>query len=285
MAEPDALIDDIGPWTEIKLEIIRKYAAAYSTILAKQPYLNHIYVDAFAASGLLRSRETGELVEGSPLVALNVKPEFSEYHLIELSRSKVSLLRTVVEGRPNVFVYPGDCNDTLMNTILPRCRYEDYKRALWLLDPYGLHYRWSVVEAAGKARSIEVLLNFPIMDINRTVGQRNPAGVSGRYKDRMTAFWGDDSWQAIVHSADGSLFEEFPQKSPGSRIVEAYCQRLKKVATFPYVAKPLLFAAPANNTPLYYIVFASHNRAGYNIASDILRRYRAASPQTLHLEE
>ncbi len=29
--------DEIGSWSEIKLEIVRKYAAAYSTIMTKQP--------------------------------------------------------------------------------------------------------------------------------------------------------------------------------------------------------------------------------------------------------
>jgi hypothetical protein len=29
--------DEIGFWSEIKLDIVRKYASAYSTIMAKQP--------------------------------------------------------------------------------------------------------------------------------------------------------------------------------------------------------------------------------------------------------
>jgi hypothetical protein len=38
--------DEIGIWSEVKLDIIREYAVAYSTILSKQR-LRHIYVDAF----------------------------------------------------------------------------------------------------------------------------------------------------------------------------------------------------------------------------------------------
>jgi hypothetical protein len=34
MLEPEA----IGRWTEIKLQIIREYAAAYTTILKEQPW-------------------------------------------------------------------------------------------------------------------------------------------------------------------------------------------------------------------------------------------------------
>src|SRR5262245_39259709 len=59
--------DSIGYWSELKLEILRKYASAYSTILAAQRGLYHVYVDAFAGAGMHLSRTTREMVPGSPL--------------------------------------------------------------------------------------------------------------------------------------------------------------------------------------------------------------------------
>jgi three-Cys-motif partner protein len=52
-------ISEIGCWSEVKLDIIREYAAAYSKILASQssPRLKHVYVDAFAGSGVHVARE------------------------------------------------------------------------------------------------------------------------------------------------------------------------------------------------------------------------------------
>jgi hypothetical protein len=32
--------DEIGYWSEVKLDIVKKYASAYSTIMAKQPWIN-----------------------------------------------------------------------------------------------------------------------------------------------------------------------------------------------------------------------------------------------------
>src|SRR5437870_5806887 len=101
---------DIGPWSEVKLDILRKYAAAYSTILKAQPGLHHVYVDAFAGAGMHVSRMTGEMVAGSPLNALLVQPPFREYHLIDLDGAKAAALRERVADRPNVHVYEGDCN-------------------------------------------------------------------------------------------------------------------------------------------------------------------------------
>ena len=50
--------DTIGVWSQLKLEIVRQYAQAYSTILAKQPRLTHVYIDAFAGAGLHRLKRT-----------------------------------------------------------------------------------------------------------------------------------------------------------------------------------------------------------------------------------
>jgi len=78
--------DEIGYWSEIKLEIIKDYATAYSTILSAQenPRLSHVYIDAFAGPGVHVSRETGEYVDGSPLNALLVKPPFRDFFFIDI---------------------------------------------------------------------------------------------------------------------------------------------------------------------------------------------------------
>jgi three-Cys-motif partner protein len=77
----DVEYDEIGIWSEVKLDIIKKYASAYATIMDAQrreriPSLRWIYIDAYAGPGYHLSKTSGELVEGSPLIALNTKPGF-----------------------------------------------------------------------------------------------------------------------------------------------------------------------------------------------------------------
>jgi len=43
--------DEVGEWSELKLEILKKYAKAYSEILSKKK-LHHSYIDAFAVPGI-----------------------------------------------------------------------------------------------------------------------------------------------------------------------------------------------------------------------------------------
>ena len=83
--------DRIGNWSEIKLEIVKKYADAYSTILSAQTKTSffHVYIDAFAGAGQHISRATDEMVPGSPLNAIDVRPPFREYHFIEIAPEKI----------------------------------------------------------------------------------------------------------------------------------------------------------------------------------------------------
>ncbi|MCF6289821.1 MAG: three-Cys-motif partner protein TcmP [Desulfobacterales bacterium] len=92
----DLRYDEIGYWSEVKLDILREYANAYSHILSSQrnPSLYHIYIDAFAGAGKHISKSTGEFIPGSPANALLIDPPFREYHFIDLSVSQQPARRT-----------------------------------------------------------------------------------------------------------------------------------------------------------------------------------------------
>ena len=264
--------DEIGAWSEIKLEIIRKYAAAYSTILTRQPGLRHVYIDAFAGPGVHVSRDTGEFVPGSPLNALRVEPPFREYHLIDLDGDKIESLRMRVGDRRDVHLYRGDGNDVLLARVFPGLRRQDARRALCLLDPYGLQLRWEVIQSAGELGTVDIFLNFPIMDMNRNVLWRTPERVAPKDVERMTVFWGDDSWRRIAYETAGNLFG-FEEKTDNDTVAEAFQERLRNVAGFGYVPAPLPMRN-STNAVVYYLFFASPKETGARIVTDIFARYR-----------
>jgi three-Cys-motif partner protein len=131
---------EIGEWSEAKLDIIQKYGHAYSVIMndPKRSFIHHAYIDAFAGSGTHVSKSTGNFISGSPVNALNVSPPFEEYVFIDKDSDTVRALREVVGSRADVQVYEGDSNDLLLKTVYPTMTFEKYRRALCLLDPYGL---------------------------------------------------------------------------------------------------------------------------------------------------
>src|SRR5579863_8811302 len=256
--------DEIGYWSEIKLDIIKEYAAAYSRILSAQanPPLGHAYIDAFAGSGVHLSRTTQEFVPGSPLNALHVSPPFREYHLIDIHSKKVKNLRDLVGSR-DVFIYEGDCNHVLLEKVFPRVKYEDYRRGLCILDPYGLDLHWKVIEAAGQMKTIDMFLNFPVADMNRNVLWHEPDKVTPEQAARMTAYWGDESWREIVYTTTRNLFG-FPEKEPNKVVAEAFRERLMRVAGFKRVPEPVPMRN-SNNAIVYYLFFASQKDTAENI--------------------
>ena len=108
--------DVIGYWSEVKLEIIKEYAAAYSKIMSKQSSIRkYLYVDAFAGAGKHISKTTGHFVPGSTLNSLFIQPPFCDYHLIDLDGTKAAELRSLIGPRTDVEIYEGDANKVLLN--------------------------------------------------------------------------------------------------------------------------------------------------------------------------
>lgn len=264
-------LDEIGEWSELKLDILKKYAGAYSTIL-KARGLHPIYIDGFAGAGVHIRKGTKELVPGSPLNALKVEPPFEEHHWIDLDESKVAALKSQTAGLKHVHIYGGDANKILLNQVFPKIRFENFERALCILDPYGLHLNWEVIETAAKMGTVEIFLNFPVLDMNRNVLLWEPTNASADDVKRMTALWKDESWRDVAYSTSGNLFG-FPEKQPNDVIAEAFRERLQKVAGFKYVPKPV----PMKNSRsaiLYYLFFAAQKETAENIVLDILTKYR-----------
>ena len=268
----DERLDVVGDWTEMKLQILQEYANAYAQILKKQPFIKHVaYIDGFAGAGAHISKRSGQVIEGSPARALAIQPPFSHYHFIELNPSRAQRLEELGSKR-NVSVYQEDCNKVLLDQVFPKCRFEDYRRALCLLDPYDLNPSWKVVETAGKMGSIEIFLNFMIMDANMNVLLKNPENVVPEQAKRMTRFWGDESWRKLAYTTEQGLFGPMEEKGGNDKIVEAYRDRLQRIAGFKHVPKPL----PMCNTRgavVYYLFFASNNSTGNKIAEHVFKKY------------
>ena len=275
MAEKPLRLDEIGYWSEVKLEIVRKYASAYSRILSNQSFIKgHIYIDAFAGAGTHISKTSGQAVAGSPVNAMQIEPAFTELHFIDMEGTRTTELRRLAEGDSRVMVHEGDCNDILLRDVFPRCRYEDYRRALCLLDPYGLNVNWEVLRAAGTMKSIEVFYNFMIMDANMNVFMRDPSKVTPAQASRMDAVWGDDSWRSAAYKTTQDLFGDTEEKAANEDIAEAFRTRLKTIAGFAYVPPPI----PMRNSRgavVYYLYFASPNKTANDIVSQIFDKYRS----------
>ncbi len=270
MARSTLQFDEIGYWSEIKLSILHEYAKAYNTILLAHK-LHPVYIDAFAGAGHHVSKGSGELVKGSPVRALEVEPPFEFLHFIDMDDSRAEELSRLSAGRPNVKVHKGDANVILPREVFPEVRYDHYRRGLCILDPYGLNLDWAVVKSAGELGTLEIFLNFPVMDMNSNVLWRDHEKVDPTQRQRMTRFWGDESWREAAYSGAGNLFGH-PEKLSNDDVAAAYRRRLKEVAGFQYVPDPIPMRN-SNSAIVYYLFFAAQRPVAKDIVDYIFRKY------------
>jgi three-Cys-motif partner protein len=171
-----------------------------------------------------------------------------------------------------VYTYTEDCNTVLLREVFLRAQYKAYRRALCLLDPYNINLTWKVIEAAGKSGSIEIFLNFMIMDINRNALRKRMENSLQSKVDQLTRLVGDESWKDAGYREIETLFGTDYQKVSNEEFAEWFRQRLINKAGFTHVPRPMPMKTK-NNAVIYYLYFASHKRAALNVVNDIFRKY------------
>ncbi|MFD2182132.1 three-Cys-motif partner protein TcmP [Rhodoplanes azumiensis] len=268
--------DEIGAWSELKLEIVEKYGSAYTSAFSKKgSRLKKYYIDGFSGAGTHVAKRSQRQVEGSPARALKIVPPFDGFYFIDINPEKTRYLESLCEGRSNITIHTGDTNEYLVKQLFPTIKYENYNRALCLLDPYGLHLDWGVMLKAGQSRAVDLFLNFPVMDMNRNAIWRDPTKVPADGVQRMTRFWGDETWKSVVYaeSPQQNLFSR-PDlvKQANKTVVDAFRSRLRSMAGFAYVADPLPMRNQ-NNAIVYYLMFASPKPVAEKIVKDIFKKY------------
>jgi len=124
-------------------------------------------------------------------------------------------------------------------------------------------------------KSIDMFLNFPVLDINRNVLWRKPEGVDHADISRMNAFWGDESWKKVAYRQTLNLFGEvWEMKESNRTIALAFRKRLQVAAEFAHVSQPLPMRNSKGAT-VYYLFFASQQQVADNIIRHIFDKYRS----------
>ena len=268
----------IKPWSKDKLELLAKYLHAYTTLMRPQRWLKGCaFVDSFAGAGQFHDPDTLEYVDGSPLVALGCDPPFDEYWFIDLSATKIRALQSHVTaaGAPQVAFRQGDANDILVREIVPRIRYETFRRGFVFLDPYGLQVRWNTVQALAQTRALDVFVNFPIMGINRLIPRESLP--DSQALGRLQSIFQDTAWIESLYTSQGNLFGETAwvrNRMDARNLAERYVHDLRGL--FPHVSQSVIMRN-STSSPLYALFLASHNATAVTITNSILRSYSSGS--------
>jgi three-Cys-motif partner protein len=270
--------DVIGPWSEDKLQLLRKYLRAYTVIMQGQSWCRngYHYIDAFAGTGKPRARDEERYIDGSPRVALTIDHPFHSYSFIEKTPWRVQRLQKLREEFPerDIRIYEGDCNHVITTEITPRIRYTKFNRGLIFLDPFSMDVEWSTIEQIADTQALEIFVNFPVMALNRTVLPNDPNALTEDQVKRMNRFWGSTEWRGDIYEEVPTLFGPVEMKihrTTGQRLGQLFKKRLEQI--FPHVTVPLVMTN-SKSAPLYCLIFAGHKQTGAKIVREIFDRYQ-----------
>ena len=260
VVETDKCIVSRHTWKK-KYPLLKKYFNAYTKVISNN-FPRFFYIDGFAGSGSCVDKNSGQEVDGSPLISLKVKYPFTDYIFVESKKKREVVLERVVkkysnlkarctknnnnkrgtEINVNIDVIHGDINreiDKILSEI-PR-----NTPCFIFLDPEGLELEWPTVGKCSKKERIELLINFSISGVLRNL--QNPRTIE--------KFFGKKN-----------ITEKPISKLPMTYLV-LYSDLLKQYFKW-VIPKPVKISS---GNLLYYLIFATNNKTGYKIMKNVMK--------------
>lgn len=290
-----------GEWTREKLERVRKYLHAYTTIFTRNPQAQKLltfYVDAFAGTGYRdgpSSREPDDVLfpelvdpeaqaflKGSARIALEVEPSFNKYIFIEKSKDKIKDLEKLRSDFPSKANYIEIVNENANGYLKSWCERTNWTkhRAVVFLDPYGMQVEWSVIESLAQTKAVDLWILFPLgIGVSRLLTKSEPPPQ--KWSDTLTRIFGSSKWQETFYPkrTEETLFGPVEMRGREADFIvigKYFVKRLKTI--FPAVAENPLPLRNSKNNPMFLLCFAAGNpkasvqATALRIAKDILKK-------------
>lgn len=250
-----------GDWTVEKLEIFTGYLDAY-LIALKNMNFKKIYIDAFAGTGTITTRDESKVLMGSAKRALLAENKFDHYYFIEAKKKKAAELEKMIsldfpDLKERTTVYCGDANEKLkqiIGTIDWR-----YNRALLFLDPCATEVAWATLEAVAATKAFDVWYLFPFSALNRML--RRDGNIDESWEQCIDKLLGDPGWREEFYEEDMQLnFFDTPglvKDASTDHMQRFILQRLKTI--FPKVASNPRILKNEKMSPLFLFCFAIAN--------------------------
>lgn len=247
--QPDGWeLPEVGRWSKRKYHFLDRYLRMFSSGM-KNKWPERHYIDLFAGAGLVRLRDGGEIVQGSPLIAASVPDHFTRLHLCESDQSRMAALRARLDTVPQPLApvtVTGDANEKIDAVLrdIPR------RRALCVTfaDPYGLHLEFETVRKVAELQSDLIILLADNMDALRNWAKYyfdNPNSTLDR-------FMGEPGWRERLLAANSD--------QQAAVIREGYVDQLRSRLGYSHFA----FERVQNDRghDIYSLVYASRSPVG-----------------------
>jgi three-Cys-motif partner protein len=231
----------VGEWTPEKHLRLQKYVDITRAVRRKFGG-NATYIDLYCGPGRARMRQTGEVGDGSALIAAieaGTHVPFREIIIGDLDPVNVDACETRLKrlALSPIRSYRGTAEDTAI-ALLPTLNPTGFNLAF--LDPFNIEaLPFSVIQTLAQAQRMDLLIHVSIMDLLRNVRAMMASGKLDRFAP---------GWETHVKSAATS--------SALMMMVFAYWRGL--LAGLGYkVSSNIERVTGSRNQPLYWLVLAS----------------------------
>ncbi len=246
----------VGPWANDKLYYLKRYMEVFNTAM-KGKWSKRAYIELFSGPGLGIIRDTGEIIDGSPLIAIKQQTPFSRYIFVDINSHATNALESRVRNfrrTNNVRFLTQDCNENIEKI---RFNIDNNYLSLAFVDPTSMQIKFSTIQQLTRDLKMDMIVNFPLQAINRSYSY----ALHG-YVEKFDNYFGTDEWKpVIVGNSD--------IHNIGTRLLDLYKKQFEIIGyTQVNDANSILVRGP-KNIPLYYIFFVSKNQLAIKLWNSI----------------
>jgi three-Cys-motif partner protein len=268
---PDALpISEVGGWIEDKHLRLKHYVAISAFVRAKftaPGKAGATYIDLYCGPGRSRRRDTGEIVDGSALVAAVAAEDshhpFSHLYIADMNAESVKATGERLQARgisSGLTALSGNAHETAYEVaaLLPH-----YAFHLIFLDPFSLGaLPLTVIKAFAHFPHADILMHVSAMDLQRNLEQAIDSAEIHQF-DIFAPGWRE--W------AD-------PNQPPHNtrRAILSYWANLVRSMGFLVFEDQFTLIRGPRNQPLYWLALATKHERG----AEFWDKIRNISPQT-----
>ena len=250
-------------WSQQKHLRLFQYADTFGTGI-KNRFQHRVYIDLYSGAGKAIVEETGELVLGSPLLALSIRDPFTKYILCEQDEELADALRNRCRREhpaANVTVLTGDAG-ALVPAIIRELPEDQNTLSFCFVDPYDLGFDFRTIAALAKRRRMDFLFLLAAqMD-----GQRNLLNYLRPENTKIDRLLDDSDWRA--------RWEEAKKSTKGFQwfLVERFTEAMNRAGyTRPRPEDFYKVETSDRGIPLYYLAFYSRHELGYKFWRESLK--------------
>jgi three-Cys-motif partner protein len=250
IASDDALpLDEVGSWAKEKHERLRQYVDITRAVRRRftEGTGGATYVDLYCGSGRARVRDSAEIIDGSPLVAVKTARDggapFSNIFIADSSEElcRAAEARIVRAGfSPTVEV--GTAEETVRRIV---SRLSPYGLHFAFLDPFNLQdLPFSVIEALARLKRVDLLIHVSAQDLQRNLHSYTRPG-----DDRLDRF--APGWRDAVDIRR-------PPRAVRAGLLEYWAKKIEALG-LPPARHAELISGTSKNQRLYWLVLAARH--------------------------